>query len=128
VGRMAEAPPRYTGRSAQLSHSVEATVNDLDKISRFGLSADWETLKRSARRWTKSFETLEEFNPEGTGAEEEPTVFSILTSGMDETLDKLRRINNEKTPEQSPQRIERLEARIAYHAKSVALISAYFER
>lgn len=125
---MAEVP-KYTERSAHLSQRVEATVNDLMKTIPVGLPSDWDTLKQSARRWTKSFETLvEEFRLEETGAEEEPTVCSVLTSGMDETLDRLRDIKSEKLTEQTLQHLERLEARIDYHTESIALISAHFER
>ena len=110
-------------------YRVEATVNDLMKTNPVGLPSDWDTLKKSARRWTKSFETLvEEFHLEETSAEEEPTVCSVLTSGMDETLGRLRDIKLERLTEQTPQHLERLEARIAYHTESIALISAHFER
>jgi hypothetical protein len=126
---MAEALPNCTaGRSAHLSQRVEAAVRNLDKTSPVGSAPDWEALKRSARRWAKSFETLEEFNPEASRTEDEPTVFSILTSGMDETLDRLCGMESEETTEQTSQRLEQLGARITYHTMSVALISAYFER
>jgi len=129
VGRMAEALPNCeAGRSAQLSQRVEATVHNLDKTSPFGSSPDWEALKRSIRRWAKSFEALEEFNPDASSAENEPTVFSILTSGMDETLDRLCGMESEEITEQTPQRLEQLGGRIAYHTMSVALISAYFNK
>lgn len=126
---MAEVPSKYTERSAQLSQRVEATVNDFMKTNPVGLPSDWDTLKKSARRWTKSFETLvEEFYLEETSAEQEPTVCSVLTSGMDETLDRLRDIKSEKLTKQTPQYLKQLEARIAYHTESIALISAYFKR
>lgn len=99
------------------------------KTNPVGLPSDWDTLKKSARRWTKSFETLvEEFYLEETSAEKEPTVCSVLTSGMDETLDMLRDIKLERLTEQTPQHLERLEARIAYHTESIALILAHSER
>jgi hypothetical protein len=126
---MAGVPPKYTERSAQLSQRVEATVNDLMKTNPVGLPSDWDTLKKSARRWTKSFETLvEEFYLEETSVEEEPTIYSVLTLEMDETLDRLRDIKRERLTEQTPQHLERLEARIAYHTESIALISAHFKR
>ncbi|OCK92796.1 uncharacterized protein K441DRAFT_662410 [Cenococcum geophilum 1.58] len=126
---MAGVPPKYTERSAQLSQRVEATVNDLMKTNPVGLPSDWDILKKSAKRWTESFETLvEEFHLEETSAEEEPTVCSVLTSGMDETLDRLRDIKLERLTEQTPQHFERLEARIVYHTESIALISAHSKR
>jgi hypothetical protein len=129
VSRMAGVPPKYTERSAQLSQRVEATVNDLMETNPVSFLSDWDTLKKSARRWTKSFETLvEEFYLEETSVEEESTVCSVLTSGMDETLDRLRDIKRERLTEQTPQHLERLEARIAYHTESIALISAHFKR
>lgn len=125
---MAGVPQKYTERSAQLSQRVEATVNDLMKTNPVSFLSDWDTLKKSAKRWTKSFETLiEEFYLEETSVEEEP-VCSVLTSGMHETLDRLRDIKRERLTEQTPQHLERLEARIAYHTESIALISAHFER
>lgn len=126
---MAGVPQKYTEGGAQLSQRVEATVHDLMQTNPVSFLSDWDTLKKSARRWTKSFETLvEEFYLEETSVEEEPTVCSVLTSEMDETLDRLRDIKRERLTEQTPQHLERLEARIAYHTESIALISAHFER
>jgi hypothetical protein len=111
-------------RSADLSQKVSAT---LDNINR--LPSDWDALKNSTRKWAKSFETLvERPHLEENGAEAEPTIFSVLTSGMDETLDSLRDIKSEKPTEQTQQRLEQLEDRIAYHTESIALILAHFER
>ncbi len=122
--RMAEVLPRYIRRSADLSQKVNATLDNLNR-----LPSDWDTLKNSTKKWAKSFETLvEDPHLEENGAEPEPKIFSVLTSGMDETLESLRDIQSEKLTEQTQQRLEQLEDRIAYHTESIALILAHFER
>jgi hypothetical protein len=92
-------------------------------------SSDGDFQAENLKRWAEGLARLvEEILQKGDVLEnheskEAGTVFSVLTSGMVETVELLEALNH-----QTSQSLGGLKARVALHAESVYLILAHLDR
>jgi hypothetical protein len=123
-------PRNYAESCVQLSRKVHEVVLVLHDIS-VTVPPD---LKENLRSWADLLATLvEDIHQKGSllGGDEadgRDNVFLVLTSGMHETVEWLRDVLAEEPSPQTPHILEQLEARVALHAESIALMSAHLDR
>ena len=114
----------YTDKSVQLLQKVQsALANTTNTVN---LSSEWDFPAESSKRWADLLAKLvEEIHQKGHifESKETDTVFSVLTSGMVETVELLEVLNH-----QTSQSLGQLKARVALHAESISLILAHLER
>jgi hypothetical protein len=116
-----------TDKCVQLLRNVQSAV--ADTTNTVNLSSDWDFLAENSKRWADLLAKLvEEIHQKGHilenhESEETDTVFSVLTSGMVETVELLEAFNH-----QTSQSLGQLKARVALHAESISLILAHLDR
>jgi hypothetical protein len=87
-----------------------------------------ESLREYATRWNNNFQNVvSDIHQKGyllknSDKAANLAVFAMLTSGMDETLDRVQ-----KGPENAEQ-IRQLRVRMAYHSEALSLLFLYLER
>jgi hypothetical protein len=117
----------YTDKCVQLLRKVLLAL--ADSTDAVNLESHWDFPAENSERWANLLaklvdevhqrgHILENHESEGTD-----TVFSVLTSGMAETVELLETLNH-----QTSQSLGQLKARVALHAESVALILAHLDR
>jgi hypothetical protein len=125
--RMDAPHQTYTDKCVQLFRKVLLAL--ADSTDAVNLESDWDFPTENSERWANLLaklvdevhqrgHILENHESEGTD-----TVFSVLTSGMAETVELLETLKH-----QTSQSLGQLKARVALHAESVALILAHLDR
>ncbi|OCL02045.1 hypothetical protein AOQ84DRAFT_369592 [Glonium stellatum] len=115
----------------QLSQKVRNTLSHVHHTDR---PSDWNPLVDMVRRWARLFmDLVEEIHQKGGALGEHEnwgtkTVYSLLTYGMDETLDLLRPTLVGHWSEQTSNIFNQLEARVALHSQAVDLMLEYLRR
>jgi hypothetical protein len=105
-----------------------------DVSHRLDLPPVWNPLKEDMRRWMDALRTLMDGIrvkgelPEDNDGGETDTVFTILTEGMDDTVDLIQDALTDPSSQQSIAILEHLRIRVALHAESTALIMGHLDR
>jgi hypothetical protein len=122
----------YADRCEELVREIEWVEGDVSQS--LDLPPAWDPLKGDMKRWMDALRTLMDGIslkgelPEDNDGGETDTVFTILTAGMDDTVDSIRDALTNPPSQQSIAILEHLRMRVALHAESTALITRHLDR
>ena len=127
--RMDTPHQTHADKFVQLLRKVQSALASADFTNTVNFSSDWDFPAENSKRWADLLATLvDEIHQQGHilenhESEETDTVFSVLTSGMVETVELLKTLNH-----QTSQSLGQLKPRVALHVESVFLILAHLDR
>jgi hypothetical protein len=119
----------YADQCVQLLRMIESALTLAASTDIRNISSDWPFPAEDSKRWADLLAKLvDEIHQKGHvldnhESDETDTVFSVLTSGMLETVELLETLDH-----QTLQSLEQLKARITLHTESVSLILAHLDR
>jgi hypothetical protein len=120
--------PNFTQTSARLSQQLEATVDDVIDTTTDDAPSDRNAFKEDVQRWRKVFRNVVDdvhqkgYLLEDGNSEANSTIFTVLTSGMEKTLDGIREAQT------APAQNNPLRIRIVYHTHALSLLVSHLER